>query len=111
MVKGSAKGRCGLLLMVELALQAGRGTVLVADIAERQALPVKFLRVLLGSLKAAGLVTVQRGPSGGCERTRRPSHTTAPAAPPSPTWPTGTRRWRWTARGPRSDACWSLAWR
>ena len=77
MLKGSAKGRYGLLLMVELALHAGRGPVLVADIAERQALPVKFLRVLLGNLKAAGLVKVQRGPNGGCELTRHPSHITA----------------------------------
>jgi len=76
-MKGSAKGRYGLLLMVELALQAGRGPVLVAAIAERQALPPKFLRVLLGSLKAAGLVKVQRGPSGGCELARHPSHITA----------------------------------
>jgi len=77
MLKGSAKGRYGLLLMVELALHAGRGPVLMADIAERQALPVKFLRVLLGNLKAAGLVKVQRGPNGGCELTRHPSHITA----------------------------------
>jgi len=76
-MKGSAKGRYGLLLMVDLALQAGRGPVLVAAIAERQALPPKFLRVLLGSLKAAGLVKVQRGPSGGCELARHPSHITA----------------------------------
>ncbi|MDP1833148.1 MAG: Rrf2 family transcriptional regulator [Geothrix sp.] len=76
-MKGSAKGRYGLQFMVELALQAGRGPVLVAAIAERQALPAKFLRVLLGSLKTAGLVKVQRGPSGGCELARHPSHITA----------------------------------
>ncbi|HEY3400035.1 MAG TPA: Rrf2 family transcriptional regulator [Geothrix sp.] len=76
-MKGSAKGRYGLLLMVDLALQAGRGPVLVAAIAERQELPPKFLRVLLGSLKTAGLVKVQRGPSGGCELARHPSHITA----------------------------------
>ncbi|BDU69845.1 HTH-type transcriptional regulator CymR [Geothrix oryzae] len=76
-MKGSAKGRYGLLFMVDLALQAGRGPALVAAIAERQALPPKFLRVLLGNLKAAGLVKVQRGPSGGCELARHPSHITA----------------------------------
>ncbi|MBK7292843.1 MAG: Rrf2 family transcriptional regulator [Holophagaceae bacterium] len=76
-MKGSAKGRYGLLFMVELALQAGRGPVLVDTVAERQVLPPKFLRVLLGSLKAAGLVKVQRGPSGGCELTRHPSRITA----------------------------------
>ena len=76
-MKGSAKGRYGLQFMVELALRAGRGPVLVATIAERQALPPKFLRVLLGSLKSAGLVKVQRGPNGGCELARHPSHITA----------------------------------
>jgi Rrf2 family transcriptional regulator, cysteine metabolism repressor len=77
MMKGSAKGRYGLQFMVDLALQAGRGPVLVDAIAERQALPAKFLRVLLGSLKTAGLVKVQRGPSGGCELAKHPSHITA----------------------------------
>jgi len=76
-MKSSAKGRYGLQLMVELALQAGRGPVLVETIAVRQGLPPKFLRVLLGSLKAAGLVKVQRGPSGGCELARHPSHVSA----------------------------------
>ena len=76
-MKGSAKGRYGLQLMVELALQAGRGPVLVEAIAERQALPAKFLRVLLGGLKANGLIRVQRGPSGGCELARHPSHISA----------------------------------
>ena len=76
-MKGSAKGRYGLQFMVELALQVGRGPVLVDAIAERQALPAKFLRVLLGNLKSAGLIRVQRGPSGGCELARHPSHITA----------------------------------
>ncbi len=76
-MKGSAKGRYGLQLMLDLALQAGRGPVLVEAAAERQALPPKFLRVLLGPLKAAGLLKVQRGPSGGCELTRHPSHISA----------------------------------
>ena len=76
-MKGSAKGRYGLQFMLELALHAGRGPVLVDAIAERQALPPKFLRVLLGSLKTAGLVKVQRGPNGGCELARHPSHITA----------------------------------
>lgn len=76
-MKGSAKGRYGLQFMVELAHQAGRGPVLVETLAARQVLPAKFLRVLLGPLKSAGLVRVQRGPSGGCELTRHPSHITA----------------------------------
>lgn len=76
-MRGSAKGRYGLQFMVELALQAGQGPVQVETVAERQSLPPKFLRVLLGPLKSAGLVKVQRGPNGGCELARHPSHITA----------------------------------
>ena len=76
-MKGSAKGRYGLQFMVELALQAGRGPMLVEAIARRQTLPPKFLRVLLGGLKTTGLIKVQRGPSGGCELAKHPSHITA----------------------------------
>ncbi len=76
-MKGSAKGRYGLQLMVDLALHAGRGPELVEAIARRQGLPPKFLRVLLGSLKDDGLIKVQRGPSGGCELAKHPSHITA----------------------------------
>ena len=73
-MKGSANGRYGLQFMVELAGHAGHGPVLVDVIAERQGLPAKFLRVLLGGLKADGLIKVQRGPSGGCELAKHPSH-------------------------------------
>jgi Rrf2 family cysteine metabolism transcriptional repressor len=76
-MKNSAKGRYGLQLMVDLAHQTGRGPALVDAIAERQQLPPKFLRVLLGPLKAAGLLQVQRGPSGGCLLARHPSHISA----------------------------------
>jgi Rrf2 family cysteine metabolism transcriptional repressor len=72
-MKGSAKGRYGLQLMLDLAQQAGKGPVLVEATAARQELPPKFLRVLLAPLKAAGLIQVQRGPRGGCELTRHPS--------------------------------------
>jgi Rrf2 family protein len=71
-MKASAKIRYGLQLMAELAKQQGRGPVQVADIARRQELPPKYLHVLMGSLKAAGLVKVLRGPAGGCELARTP---------------------------------------
>ena len=72
----SAKLRYGLQLMAELAAQQGRGPAQVADIARRQDLPPKYLHVLMGSLKAAGLVKVQRGPGGGCELARQPARIT-----------------------------------
>ncbi len=75
-MKATAKIRYGLQLMAELAQQQGRGPVQVADIARRQELPPKYLHVLMGSLKAAGLVKVQRGPAGGCELARSPARIT-----------------------------------
>ena len=71
-MKASAKIRYGLQLMAELAKQQGQGPVQVGDIAKRQELPAKYLHVLMGSLKAANLVKVQRGPTGGCELARLP---------------------------------------
>lgn len=75
-MKASAKLRYGLQLMAELAQQQGRGPIQVADIARRQELPPKYLHVLMGSLKAAGLVKVLRGPAGGCELARSPGRIT-----------------------------------
>jgi Rrf2 family transcriptional regulator, cysteine metabolism repressor len=76
-MKVSTRGRYGLQLMMELASQYGRGSMQVGIIAERQGLPPKYLHVLLGALKAAGLVRVHRGPAGGCELARHPSRITA----------------------------------
>jgi Rrf2 family protein len=75
-MKGSAKGRYGLQFMVGLALETKPGPALVETIALRQHLPPKFLRVLLGHLKTAGLVKVQRGPNGGCELAKPPHRIT-----------------------------------
>ncbi len=76
-MKLSVKSRYGLQLMMELAAHYGRGPVQVSGIAERQGLPPKYLHVLLGALKSAGLVKAQRGPTGGCELTRHPGRITA----------------------------------
>jgi Rrf2 family protein len=75
-MKVSTKGRYGLRIMMELALQHGTGPVLVSSIAEHQALPGKYIHVLVGGLKAAGLVRAVRGPNGGLELGREPSSIT-----------------------------------
>ena len=71
-MKVSTKGRYGLRIMMELALHHGSGPVLVSSIAENQALPGKYIHVLVGGLKAAGLVRAVRGPNGGLELARDP---------------------------------------
>lgn len=71
-MKVSTKGRYGLRIMVELAVHHGSGPVLVTTIARNQQLPGKYIHVLVGGLKAAGLVTAVRGPNGGLELAREP---------------------------------------
>ena len=72
----STKGRYGLRIMVELAVRHGSGPVLVTTIAQNQHLPGKYIHVLVGGLKAAGLVTAVRGPNGGLELAREPARIT-----------------------------------
>lgn len=76
-MKVSTKGRYGLRIMVELALHYGSGPVQVTTVAQNQALPGKYIHVLVGGLKAAGLVTAVRGPNGGLELAREPARITA----------------------------------
>ncbi len=76
-MKVSTKGRYGLRVMMELALHAGQGPVLMGTLAQAQDLPPKYLHVLLGSLRTAGLVRAARGPNGGYELAREASRITA----------------------------------
>jgi len=63
--------------MIELTIQQGRGPILVQELADAQALPPKYLHVLLGTLRAAGLVRATRGPNGGYELGRDGASITA----------------------------------
>jgi Rrf2 family protein len=72
-MKMSTKGRYGLRVMLELALDAGSGPTLVENIAKKQELTENYIHVLVTGLKAAGLVRSVRGPKGGYELTRSPS--------------------------------------
>ena len=49
----------------ELAKRAGEGPVKTADIADAQAIPPRFLEVILSQLKQTGFVASQRGAEGG----------------------------------------------
>lgn len=76
-MKMSTKGRYGLRLMIELAAEYGRGPVLMGVLAERQQISVKYIPVLVGGLKAAGLVRATRGANGGYELAQDPATLTA----------------------------------
>lgn len=59
------KCQYALRALFELAKNEQRGIVRSADIAERQAIPKRFLEVILHQLRQGGFVDSQRGKDGG----------------------------------------------
>lgn len=67
----SMKTEYGFRAILELAANAGRGSMQSAEIARRQSIPGPFLDQVLMTLRRAGLVTSTRGPHGGHALARR----------------------------------------
>lgn len=65
LVKLSNKGRYGVCAMFDIAFHNDGGPTQIKDIAQRQAIPPRFLEQIFQDLKRAGLVTSKRGPRGG----------------------------------------------
>jgi len=59
------KCQYALRAVFELARQNGHGPIKIAEIAEAQAIPPRFLEVILSQLKQAGFVDSRRGSRGG----------------------------------------------
>lgn len=59
------KNQYALRAIYELAKQQGKGPVKISHIAEAQAIPERFLEVILGQLKKSGFVKSKRGYQGG----------------------------------------------
>jgi Rrf2 family protein len=72
----SRKSKYGLKALLVLAQEAGRGPVLVSDLAERDAMPKKFLEAILLELKRHGLVLSKKGKGGGYLLRRAPAEIT-----------------------------------
>ena len=72
----SQKCQYSLRATFELAKRYGEGPVKIADIAERQAIPARFLEVILNQLKQAGFAESRRGSAGGYVLTRPPGSLT-----------------------------------
>ena len=66
------KCQYALRAVFELAKHYGQGVVKIAEIAEVQAIPVRFLEVILGELKQGGFVDSRRGKEGGYLLARPP---------------------------------------
>ncbi len=72
----SKKSKYALKALLVLAQEAGRGPVLVADLAAREALPKKFLEAILLDLKHQRIVESRKGRGGGYFLRRKPSEIT-----------------------------------
>jgi Rrf2 family protein len=60
----------------ELAKHREKGPVKSAKISEAQAIPQRFLEIILNRLKHAGILTAKRGYTGGFELNRAPGDIT-----------------------------------
>lgn len=72
----SQKCQYALRAIFELAKREGDGPVKIADIAQAQAIPARFLEVILAQLKQAGFAQSQRGSRGGYRLARAPQEIT-----------------------------------
>ena len=61
----SQKSHYALLALFELGKRIGQGPVKIAQIAQSQNIPPRFLEVILHQLKRVGLVDSRRGMDGG----------------------------------------------
>lgn len=61
----STKGRYAVMAMVDLALHQKERPVRVAEISQRQEIPLAYLEQIFAKLKRGGLVQSVRGPGGG----------------------------------------------
>jgi Rrf2 family protein len=72
----SKRTQYSLRALYALARSYGEGPVLIAQLAEEEAIPRKFLEQILLSLKASGLVESKKGKGGGYALVRPPDQIT-----------------------------------
>ena len=75
-MKISTKGRYGLRVMTDLAVNGQDCCISLKDIAEREHLSEKYLEQIVGKLTKAGLIESVRGARGGYRLTRTPEEIT-----------------------------------
>ncbi len=72
----SQKCQYAIRAVFELAKRNGQGPTKINDIAIAQAIPLRFLEVILNQLRRAGFVQSKRGADGGYLLARQPDHLT-----------------------------------
>lgn len=70
------KGQYALRAIYELAKRKGGGPIKISDIAQAQAIPRRFLEVILNQLKGSGIVMSKRGFYGGYSLAKSPDQVT-----------------------------------
>lgn len=75
-MKLSTRSRYGVRLMVRLAMDHGKGAVLMKDISRLEGISEKYLGQIIIPLRGAGLVSGRRGANGGYTLTRAPAKIT-----------------------------------
>lgn len=68
----SQKCQYAIRAIFELAKRHGQGPVKIKDIAEAQAIPMRFLEIILNQLRRSGFVYSKRGADGGYILAHRP---------------------------------------
>jgi Rrf2 family protein len=68
----SQKCQYAIRAVFELAKSFGRGPVKIGQIAEAQAIPTRFLEVILNEMRQGGFVESRRGADGGYQLVRNP---------------------------------------
>ena len=72
----TSKGRYALRVMIDLAQHTDDGFISLKTIADRQNISMKYLEMIVGSLKKAELVDSTRGKDGGYMLNRAPQNYT-----------------------------------
>ncbi len=68
----TTKGRYAVTAMLDLALNAEKGPISLADISRRQEISLSYLEQLFSKLRQQSLVSSVRGPGGGYKLSREP---------------------------------------
>jgi Rrf2 family cysteine metabolism transcriptional repressor len=76
MLAPTKKGQYALRAVFELAKRRDEAPIKISAIARAQAIPLRFLEVILHQLKGSGLVTSKRGFYGGYALTKAPEDIT-----------------------------------
>ncbi len=76
MLRTHKKEQYALRALLELAKHRGKGPQKISEIARAQAIPPRFLEVILSQLKGSGLVDSKRGYYGGYYLVRKPDQIT-----------------------------------